>query len=548
MSKRFRIMAPLLVNYPAADIGGVDLRSYIRPPTPADPQQDVAPAEFINLLNIAKLFGFKAIVIDVWWGLVANKGVNGGYYWDYYDKIFQDITNAGLRIVPGFAFHQCGGNVGDGNISIPLPIGALTAGIYDLRCKSEYSNGTGENGNPTANAGALPAIKPDGCEEALSPWSSKIREVQARYYNFMVEFMRRYGTYIAKGDMKDAYVGLGPCGELRYPSYNAHDNSVIGEKRACFPTRGAFQGYSALAIEDFRAYLRHKYNDDNGQLLNAWGISNSTLDFNAVFPPRDTRSFFERKDYKNSQYGNDLYNWYSQSLLQHAEVMFNLARLARNDAGLDDLLDLHMKVPGVHWTQNGERLAEMNAGIIPSYGSFDDMDDYGYSQLLTAVKNVIKPDGVAFTCLEMDDGHNSLAKGLVYRFINGCEKHEIKVDGENALGEELLNYRSWQNMEEAMRYSAVRVMTLLRLQGLEKCLNNTAETMSAKALAVRTYLQSLHSQFNNNVDISGVACSRVFQNRATPQAVLLHNKLTPKPPKVTRYGVYIAPQAPPIRF
>jgi beta-amylase len=539
-------MAPLLVNYQPSDIGGLNLSNYISSTLlPGETKQDVEPAVFLDLLNAAKYAGFKAIVVDIWWGLVQTD-INGGYDWRYYDKLFNDIQSVNdatqsLRIVPGLAFHQCGGNVGDGNVSILLPTGALSCqddnGVtQDLRCKSEYSDGTGNYGVDTAYSGAPVAMRPQGCEEALSPWATNISRVQQRYYNFILAFMQKYAnlTIGANPVIKDMYIGLGPCGELRYPSYNAHDKSLSSPKRIDFPTRGAFQGYSILAINSLRDYLRRKYNSD-AVLQAAWGVSSITID--NVWSPNNTPHFFDSGCYKNSEYGKDIFDWYSKSLLNHAEVMFRLAGNARTDAGLDCLLDLHMKVPGIHWTQNGERIAEMNAGIVPSRSTFDNFDDYGYKQILTAIKNIIKPDGLSFTCLEMDDNHQSLAKSFVYWFVQGCEKYGIKVDGENALGEELMNPRGWQNMEEVMRYSAVRVITLLRANELRKNLHGSGEKIYEKAKAVEDYLRSLHANFNNGRDIKGVAEPIYFKNGATPSHILTAHSLSAKPVRISRSGI-----------
>ena len=128
--------------------------------------------------------------MDVWWGDVEKAGDNR-FDWSYYDRVFREITAAGLEIAPIFSFHQCGGNVGDDYTSL-LPswlwrkyagrtVGGLRVGVLGLQHRSEQGHFSRET-------------------------------VQGR-----------------------ANVSLGPSGELRCPSYNSHDTGTG------YPTRGALQ-------------------------------------------------------------------------------------------------------------------------------------------------------------------------------------------------------------------------------------------------------------------------------------------------------------------
>ena len=47
----------------------------------------------------AKQIGVDSVSVDVWWGLVEAKA-DQAFNWGYYDSIFADITQAGLKIVP----------------------------------------------------------------------------------------------------------------------------------------------------------------------------------------------------------------------------------------------------------------------------------------------------------------------------------------------------------------------------------------------------------------------------------------------------------------
>src|SRR5919204_651996 len=95
--------------------------------------------------------------------------------------------------------------------------------------------------------------------------------------------------FAAKAGITDEInISLGPAGELRYPSYNAHDATQDG--RTCgFPTRGCFQAYSEPAKADFRAYVLAKYQDLQG-VNAAWRDSlgdHPLSEISQIGPPDD---------------------------------------------------------------------------------------------------------------------------------------------------------------------------------------------------------------------------------------------------------------------
>ncbi|MGL5853016.1 MAG: family 14 glycosylhydrolase, partial [Phycicoccus sp.] len=59
-------------------------------------------------LAAAKAAGTDAVSVDVWWGKVAVVDDPRGYEWDYYDRLFAAITDAGLKVVPILSLHECG--------------------------------------------------------------------------------------------------------------------------------------------------------------------------------------------------------------------------------------------------------------------------------------------------------------------------------------------------------------------------------------------------------------------------------------------------------
>lgn len=76
------------------------------------------------------------VMIDVWWGIVEQKGPKE-YDWRGYRSLFELIQECGLKLQAIMSFHQCGGNVGD-EVTIPIPQWVL--GIGDTNPDIFYTN------------------------------------------------------------------------------------------------------------------------------------------------------------------------------------------------------------------------------------------------------------------------------------------------------------------------------------------------------------------------------------------------------------------------
>jgi beta-amylase len=308
---------------------------------------------FRQQLQIAKTMGVDAVTVDVWWGKVEKPGDNQ-FDWSYYDRILGEIESAGLHWVPIMSFHQCGGNVGD-ECDIPIPAWIWThyerEGVSRgaLQYKSERDKFNGET---------------------VSLWQDHV--IMPQYREFMRAFQEHFA---AKAGITDEInVSLGPAGELRYPSYNAHDDTHDG--RTCgFPTRGCFQAYSEPARADFRAYVLAKYRDLHG-VNAAWqdSLSGHTLgDVSQIGPPDDNdnstfraNGFIARGDHLTKQYGRDFVDWYNHALVEHGRRMIDAAIGAFDGAFRST--PIGVKMPGVHWQMMDKashpRVAEITAGLI----------------------------------------------------------------------------------------------------------------------------------------------------------------------------------------
>lgn len=403
---------------------------------------------FENQLTTVKNYGVDAVSVDVWWGDVEGTADNT-FVWTYYDTMFSKIKAKGLKIVPILSFHQCGGNVGDTYTSylpswlwtkyVGSTLNGVTITANDLKYKSEQGNYSAES---------------------VAGWADSL--VANEYTDFVNAFKSHFSGYAS--DFQEINVSLGPAGELRYPSYNSHDSG------SSYPTRGALQCYSSLAIKDFQNKMIAKYGSLAG-INAAWGSSLTST--SQLSPPTNLPSFFTNGDYKNITYGKDFVDWYNQSLVTHGITVLNnvIATLGTTFPSAK----IGYKVPGVHWCMTNPsypRAAEVAAGLIQTSVDFSaDATGHGYAKIIGVANSLTNPNSrgivVHFTCLEMDDQNYSpqysLAKSLVFWFAQQCARSSVTVKGENALSGGVTSDAGWNNIENAFTWASYSGLTTLRI-------------------------------------------------------------------------------------
>lgn len=411
-----------------------------------------------HLKEMARI-GVDAVSTDVWWGLIEP--AEGTFEWAYYDKLSRAILDAGLKWVPILSFHRCGGNIGD-TANVPVPtwvwerarVLSGAASIRDVRYVSEQGNES---------------------DEYISGWATKF--VMPLYESVMREFQQHFAPLA--DNIAEINVSLGPAGELRYPSYNNHDDGTD------YPSRGALQCYSGMAVASFRRWAMDKYGNPAG-IDGAWGTN--VAGGQEVRPPSNLPEFFHRFDHHDTQYGRDFHDWYSDSLFDHGRLMINgaLAIFATDDAAFKGI-DIGMKVPGIHWRTGerhgdrvhlGDRLAELAAGLIRTSGKdwAGNVKGRGYRPLLKMVSefqnNPHSRVVLHFTCLEMADGEggkkaNSVARSLVIWVGQEAQKQGVPIKGENAVWWTLSDPASWARMRSHLAVEgtsgAYEGLTILRM-------------------------------------------------------------------------------------
>lgn len=356
----------------------------------------VDPDGLVHQLRILKSINVDGVMVDCWWGIVEAHTPQV-YNWSGYKRLFQIVHDIQLKLQVVMSFHECGGNVGD-DVHIPLPewvreIGRSNPDIF-------FTDKEGRR-NP----------------ECLSWGIDKERVLKGRtavevYFDYMRSFRVEFDEFFANGIISEIEIGLGPCGELRYPSYPANH----GWK---YPGIGEFQCYDQYLSKSLT-----KAAEARGHLFWAKGPDNAGH-YNSR--PHETVFFCDGGEY-DSYYGRFFLNWYSRVLVDHGDRVLALANLAFEGTCIA------VKLSGIHWWyKTASHASELTAGF------YNPCNRDGYAP----ISEMLQKHGAAlnFTCVELrtldqEEGFpEALAdpEGLVWQVLNAAWDVSIPVASENAL-------------------------------------------------------------------------------------------------------------------
>ncbi|KAL0388293.1 UNVERIFIED_CONTAM: Beta-amylase 1, chloroplastic [Sesamum radiatum] len=319
-------------------------------------------------LQALKSAGVEGIMMDVWWGLVEGEKP-GEYNWGGYSELLEMAKKHGLKVQAVMSFHQCGGNVGD-SCTIPLPKWVVEE--IDKDPDLAYTDQWGRRNYEYLSLGCdtLPALK------GRTP-------VQC-YSDFMRAFRDTF-EHLLGDTIVEIQVGMGPAGELRYPSYPEQDGIWK------FPGIGAFQCYDKYMISSLKAAAEAIGKPE-------WGSTGPTDAGHYNNWPEDT-NFFRKEGAK--------------SLFENKGVKISV------------------KIAGIHWHYGTRSHApELTAGYYNT--RFRD----GYlpiAQMLARHGAVFN-----FTCIEMRDHEQPqdalcAPEKLVRQVALATQEAQVPLAGENAL-------------------------------------------------------------------------------------------------------------------
>ena len=350
-------------------------------------------------LNALQLVGVDGVMCDFWWGLVERRPKE--YDFDAYVELMRIVQDAGLKVQGVLSFHKCGGNVGD-NVYIPLPEWVLEVGRGNPDIF--YTDRAG-NRNPECLS----------CGVDTEPVLQGRTALQC-YADFMVQFNSVMAPFLGTV-IREIAVGLGPAGELRYPSYPA-------EQGWRFPGIGEFQCYDKYMLKRLQLAADAKGVPEYGH-AGPHDASHPDNLYNAV--PHAT-GFFKNDGRWRTEYGQFFLKWYSDELLNHGDRML---RCASSVFGGQHGLAISAKVSGIHWWyKTYSHAPECTAGYFNSEGQ----DGYKAIALMFKRYNV----RFNFTCLEMNDGEQPVTAAcgpeeLVRQAYDAARTAEVEFCGENAL-------------------------------------------------------------------------------------------------------------------
>ncbi|KAJ8768353.1 hypothetical protein K2173_021506 [Erythroxylum novogranatense] len=347
-------------------------------------------------LKALKSAGVEGVMVDAWWGLVEKDGPLK-YNWEGYAELVQMVRRNGLKLQVVMSFHQCGGNVGD-SCSIPLPPWVLEE--INKNPDLVYTDRSGRRNPEYISLGcdSLPVLR------GRTP-------IQV-YTDYMRSFSNRFRDYLGEV-VVEIQVGMGPCGELRYPAYPESNGTWR------FPGIGEFQCYDKYMRASLAASAEAIGKKDWGR-----GGPHDSGQYNQF--PEET-GFFRRDGTWNSEYGHFFLEWYSARLIEHGETILSAAKSVFQGSRAK----LSGKIAGIHWHyRTRSHAAELTAG----YYNTRHQDGY-----IPIARMFGKHDVICnFTCMEMKDEEqpesaNCSPEGLVRQVKKATKIAEVELAGENAL-------------------------------------------------------------------------------------------------------------------
>eukprot|EP00877_Chromochloris_zofingiensis_P005308 jgi/Chrzof1/14779/Cz09g15250.t1 len=405
--------------------------------------------------------GVAGIMVDVWWGICERHGPQE-YDFNGYMTLFKKMRRLGLKVQAVMSFHQGGGNVGDGSVHIPLPSWVLEAGEA-LEDEIFFTDKDSARDHECLSL---------GCDH--EPVLHGRTPIQA-YQDFVEAFISNcLANDLWGSTVCEVMVGLGPCGELRYPAYQEADSKWSYFGPEMFTASGMKVQRGIPGIGEFQCFDRYMLEDLARAAAEAghpeWGIPPTQMPGFGPgaydFAPWETEFFAISQGAGFEQpYGHFFMEWYSGKLVQHcADVLDAVIPVIR--AADQEVHDNHaapvqvaIKVAGIHWWyKSRSHPAEMTAGYYNYYGHD------GYAPIMKAVAQ--RDVWVAFTCIEMSDSENPdlrhcSPEGLVRQVVSAAEHAGAKLMAENALEGGLYSEAALTRMLGNSKHFST--ITLLRL-------------------------------------------------------------------------------------
>ncbi|KAH6790689.1 hypothetical protein C2S51_005695 [Perilla frutescens var. frutescens] len=382
--RRRRGAFPVYVTLPSDAVG----------PTAQTMRRKRAMAQSFRALAAA---GVEGVVMEVWWGMVEREFPRS-YNWRGYLEIVEMARRFGLRVRAVMAFHQCGSGPGD-PLWIPLPLWVLEE--MDRDPDVSFADRFGRRNMEYISLGCdiLPIL------HGRSP-------IQA-YADLMRNFRETFRSFLG-GVITGVQVGLGPGGELRYPSCPTQKLTWAWRSREL----GEFQCYDKYMLASLNACAREMG-------VREWG-NGGPIGTSSLMQNPESTEFFKADGSWKTPYGEFFLEWYSGMLLLHGE------RICREAETIFRGSEINMsgKVAGIHWhygTQShpseltsGYYNTAVRDGFMPIVRMFG---RYGFS--------------LCCACFEMQDAEerqvnpSSRPESFLKQLLLAARICDVPLEGEN---------------------------------------------------------------------------------------------------------------------
>ncbi|GAV63404.1 Glyco_hydro_14 domain-containing protein [Cephalotus follicularis] len=342
-------------------------------------------------LKALKLLGVEGVELPVWWGIV-EKEVNGKYEWSGYIALAEMIQKAGLKLHVSLCFHA------SKQPKIPLPRWVSMIG------ESQFSIFFADKSRQP-------------CKECLSLAVDDLSVLDGKtpmqvYQEFCESFKSAFSPFMGS-TITGVTMGLGPDGELRYPSHHclAKSTNMSGV--------GEFQCYDKNMLN-----LLKQHAEATGNPLWGLGGPHNAPDYDQ--PPNSNNFFSDYGGSWESPYGDFFLSWYSSQLISHGDRLLSLASSTFRDTEVT----VYGKVPLMYtWYRTRSHPSELTTGF------YNVANRDGYERVAEMfARNSCK---MILPGMDLSDEHQpreslSSPELLLAQIRTACRKHGIKVSGQNS--------------------------------------------------------------------------------------------------------------------
>ncbi|RAL54332.1 hypothetical protein DM860_001460 [Cuscuta australis] len=383
-------------------------------------------------LKALKLLGVDGIELPIWWGF-AEKEAMGKYDWTGYLAVAEMIHKLGMKLHVSFCFHASSST----EHKISLPDWVCRIGESDPS-SIFYTDRSGRQYKDCLSLAVddLPVL--DG--------KTPLQVYQAFCESFKAAFSKFMGSTIT-----GISIGLGPDGELRYPSHH-HQASKSRKKLVGV---GEFQCYD----KNMLSHLKHHAEVIGNPL---WGLG-GPHDAPSYDELPSSSSFF--KDHGGSwetAYGNFFLSWYSKQLIAHGDRLLSAAASTFRDSPIT----VSGKLPLIHyWFKTRSHPAELTAGI------YNTVIRDGYEEMIEMFSrngcSIVLP-GMDLCDEQQPSESLSSPESLLAHIMSSCTKHRVEIMGQNSVASNATG-SSFQQMkknllhEEEGAAAAISLLTYQRM-------------------------------------------------------------------------------------